>query len=312
MTTETPKAPQNEFLRGFAFAGSAYLLWGFMPFYMKAVGHMPAAEVVAHRAIWSLPIAGLVLLWLGRTADIRTALTTPRMLGMAVVTASLISVNWGVYIWAIAVGRTVEAALGYYINPLFSVFLAAVFLGERLGRAQIVAIGFAVIAVSILTWERGGLPWVSVGLAVTWGFYAMFKRSLPIGPNQGFFVEVLLISVPAFVYVIWLTASGNSHFGSMNAIDTWLLMGAGIVTAVPLLLYANGAKLLTLSAIGMMQYIAPSIIFLVAVFIFKEPFTITTFVAFLFIWAALVVFTWSMLAQRKASAAEAIAATSGR
>lgn len=312
MTTETRKAPQNEFLRGFAFAGSAYLLWGFMPFYMKAVGHMPAAEVVAHRAIWSLPIAGLVLLWLGRTADIRTALTTPRMLGMAVVTASLISVNWGVYIWAIAVGRTVEAALGYYINPLFSVFLAAVFLGERLGRAQIVAIGFAVIAVSILTWERGGLPWVSVGLAVTWGFYAMFKRSLPIGPNQGFFVEVLLISVPAFVYVIWLTASGNSHFGSMIAIDTWLLMGAGIVTAVPLLLYANGAKLLTLSAIGMMQYIAPSIIFLVAVFIFKEPFTMTTFVAFLFIWAALVVFTWSMLAQRKASAAEAIAATSGR
>jgi chloramphenicol-sensitive protein RarD len=289
--TDTPNAQQNESLRGFAFAGSAYLLWGFLPFYMKAVAHMPAAEVVAHRALWSLPIAGFVLLWLGRTADIKIALTTPRMLGMAVVTASLISVNWGIYIWAIAVGRTVEAALGYYINPLFSVFLAAVFLGERLGRAQIVAIGFAVVAVSILTWERGGLPWVSVGLAVTWGFYAMFKRSLPIGPNQGFFVEVLLISVPALGYIVWLTASGNTHFGSLTGLDTWLLLASGLVTAIPLMLYANGAKLLKLSTIGMMQYIAPSIIFLVAVFIFREPFTLTTFVAFLFIWAALAIFT---------------------
>lgn len=310
--TETPNAEQNDSLRGVAFAASAYLLWGFLPFYMKAVSHMPAAEVVAHRALWSLPIAGAVLLWLGRTADIRTALKTPRMLGMAVVTASIISLNWGIYIWAIAAGRTVEAALGYYINPLFSVFLAAVFLGERLQRAQIVAIGFAVVAVSILTWERGGLPWVSVGLAVTWGFYAMFKRSLPIGPNQGFFLEVLLISIPAIGYIAWTAASGTSHFGGFTAMDTWLLLASGLVTAVPLMLYANGAKLLKLSTIGMMQYIAPSMIFLVAVFVFREPFTPTTFVAFLFIWAALAIFTWSMLKARKASAAEAIAATSVR
>lgn len=310
--TQTPNADQPDSLRGVAFAGAAYSLWGFLPFYMKAVAHMPAAEVVAHRALWSLPIAGLVLLWLGRTADIRTALTTPRMLGMAVVTASIISLNWGIYIWAIAVGRTVEAALGYYINPLFSVFLAAVFLGERLSRAQMVAIGLAVIAVSILTWERGGLPWVSVGLAVTWGFYAMFKRSLPIGPNQGFFLEVLLISLPALGYIAWLTAGGRSHFGGFATIDTWLLLASGLVTAIPLMLYANGAKLLKLSTIGMMQYIAPSLIFLVAVFIFREPFTLTTFVAFLFIWAALALFTWSMLAARKASAAEMVATTSVR
>jgi chloramphenicol-sensitive protein RarD len=303
--TEPTSADRNDSLRGVAFAGGAYLLWGFMPFYMKAVAHIPATEVVAHRALWSLPVAGIVLLWLGRTGDIRTALTTPRMLGMAVVTAMLISLNWGIYIWAISVGRTLEAALGYYINPLFSIFLAAVFLGERLGRAQIISIALAVVAVSILTWERGGLPWVSVGLAMTWGFYAMFKRSLPIGPNQGFFLEVLLIGIPAIFYAAWLAMSGKTHFGGLSNLDTWLLMAAGIVTAVPLMLYANGAKLLTLSTIGMMQYIAPSIIFLVAIFVFREPFTFATFVAFLFIWAALIVFTWPILKARRAKAAAA-------
>lgn len=297
-----PAAETNPAVRGFAFAFSAYFLWGFLPLYMKAVAHIPAAEVVAHRALWSVPIAGITLLWLGRTSDIVTALRTPRMLGMAVLTAGLISVNWGIYVWAIAVGRTVEAALGYYINPLFSVFLASVFLGEKLKRAQVVAIGLAVAAVAILTWERGGLPWVSVALAVTWGFYAMFKRSLPIGPNQGFFLEVLIISIPALGFLIWLGATGRSHFfGGPDGLNPWLLAASGLVTACPLLLYANGAKLLKLSTIGMMQYIAPSMIFVLAVFWFQEPFSTTTFVAFLFIWAALVVFTWSAFFSRKAA-----------
>jgi chloramphenicol-sensitive protein RarD len=295
-----PIAARESSSRGFALAIVAYVLWGFLPLYMKAVGHIPAVEVVAHRALWSVPIAALALFWTGNTSDLMIALRTPRMLGMAVVTAAIISVNWGIYVWAIAVGRTVEAALGYYINPLFSVFLAAMFLGERLTRAQIVAIGLAVIAVAILAWERGGLPWVSVALAVTWGFYAMFKRSLPIGPNQGFFLEVLIISVPALAYLIWIGFTGGSHFfGGPSGANPWLLAASGLVTAVPLLLYANGAKLLKLSIIGMMQYIAPSIVFLIAVFWFREPFTFTTLVAFLFIWAALVVFTTSVFLSRR-------------
>ncbi|GHD06893.1 EamA family transporter RarD [Tianweitania populi] len=296
----TPIAPRESSTRGFALAITAYLLWGFLPLYMKAVGHIPAVEVVAHRALWSVPIAAFALFWAGRMGDLITALRTPRMLGMAVVTAAIISVNWGIYVWAIAVGRTVEAALGYYINPLFSVFLAALFLGERLKRAQLVAIGLAIIAVSILAWERGGLPWVSVALAVSWGFYAMFKRSLPIGPNQGFFLEVLIISVPALAYLIWIGMTGGSHFfGGPGGANPWLLAASGLVTAVPLLLYANGAKLLKLSTIGMMQYIAPSIVFLLAVFWFREPFTFTTLVAFLFIWSALVVFTASAFLSRR-------------
>ncbi|MET0596902.1 MAG: EamA family transporter RarD [Mesorhizobium sp.] len=281
--------------RGFLFALSAYLLWGFLPFYMKAVGHIPAVEVVAHRIVWSVPIAALLLLWLGRTADIKQALKTPRTLAMGALTAALITVNWGIYVWAIGAGRALETALGYYINPLFSVFLGAVVLGEKLTRAQVVAIALALAAVAILTWESGGLPWVSIALALSWGFYALFKKTLPIGPAQGFFLEVLLLSVPALAYIGWLQASGASHFGKTGMADLWLLLGCGVVTAVPLILFANGAKLLRLSTIGIMQYIAPTMIFVIAVFIFREPFSNERAVAFALIWAALAIYSWSML-----------------
>lgn len=289
-TISTSEAPRS----GLLLATAAYLLWGFLPLYMKAVAHIPTVEVIAHRALWSLPIAAVAVIWIGRAGAVRKAISSPRILGMALLTAAIISVNWGIYVWAIAVDRTVEAALGYYVNPLFSVFLAAVFLGEKLKRGQVVAILLAAAAVAVLTWERGGLPWVSVALAVTWGFYAMFKRSLPVGANEGFFLEVLIISVPAALYLVWLGGNGQSHFlAGPGAANAWLLVAAGLITAGPLLLYANSAKLLKLSTIGMMQYIAPSIVFLIAVFWFREPFTGTTLLAFLLIWLSLAVFTWS-------------------
>jgi len=296
---QTSAASGGDTTRGFAFALSAYLLWGALPFYMKAVGHIPTGEVIAHRVLWSVPVAGAILLWLGRTADIRVALATPRTLAMGALTAGLISINWGIYIWAIASGRAMETALGYYINPLFSIFLAAVLLRERLTRAQWVAIGLAALAVAVLTWERGGLPWVSVGLAVTWGFYAFAKRTLPIGAAQGFFLEVLILLVPALGYAIWLEATGAGHFRGPVVSDAMLLLGAGLVTAVPLILYANGAKLLTLSTIGIMQYIAPTLIFIVAVFAFREPFSTVTGLAFALIWAGLIIYSWSMFADRR-------------
>jgi chloramphenicol-sensitive protein RarD len=293
MTTETLTA-RDSATRGFLFALSAYLLWGFLPFYMKAVAHIPAAEVVAHRIIWSVPVAGALLIWLGRTADIKAALRSPRTLAMGGLTAALITVNWGVYVWAIAADRALETALGYYINPLFSVFLGAVLLGEKLSRAQIAAIALAVAAVALLTWEAGGLPWVSIALALSWGFYAFFKKTLPIGPAQGFFLEILVLSIPAIGYIGWLGASGAGHFGRTGAADIWLLLGCGLITAVPLILYANGAKLLRLSTIGIMQYIAPTMIFVIAIFIFHEPFSSTRAIAFAMIWAALALYSWSM------------------
>ncbi|TPL78629.1 EamA family transporter RarD [Mesorhizobium sp. B2-3-12] len=282
--------------RGFLLALGAYLLWGLLPFYMKAVAHLPLAEVIAHRIVWSVPIAAAVLIWAGRTADFKAAIRSPRTIAMAALTAALISVNWGIYVWAIAVDRTVETALGYYINPLVNVVVGALLLGERLDRLQIAAVVLAAIAVAVLTIEGGKLPWVSLALAFSFAAYAFFRKTLPIGPSQGFLLEVLLLSVPALGYIIFLIATGQDHFVSSNGTDTALLIGCGPVTSVPLLLFAFGAKLLRLSTIGIMQYIAPTMVFLIAVLIFDEPFGTTQAIAFGLIWAALAVYSWSMLA----------------
>ncbi len=194
-----------------------------------------------------------------------------------------------------------DAALGYYVNPLFSIFLGAVLLRERLSTAQWVAIALAAVAVAILTVETGRLPMVSLGLTLTWGFYALFKKRLPIGPNQGFTLEVLLLTPPALGYALWLTGRGESHFAEGVPFDTWILFGCGAVTAIPLMLYANGAKGLRLSTIAIMQYIAPTMIFLTAVFVFGEEFGRARMIAFPLIWAALAIYTGSMLVQARAA-----------
>ena len=288
-------ATGGDTLPGFLFALTAYLLWGFLPLYMKALAHIPTPEIIAHRVLWSLPIAGAVLIAVRRTVELRAALRTPRMLAQAALTAALVSLNWGIYVWAISTGRALDAALGYYINPLFSVALGALLLGERLSPAQRLAIALAAAAVALLTWEAGTLPWVALLLTLTWGFYAFFRKTLPIGPNQGFFLEILLLTPFALGYALWLRSTGTSHFLAGTAADSWLLFGCGLVTAGPLIFYANGAKRLMLSTIGMLQYIAPTMIFLIAVFVFREPFSGTKLAAFALIWTAVALYIAAML-----------------
>lgn len=288
-------APADATARGFAFALSAYLLWGVLPVYMKAVAHIPSLEVLAHRVVWSVPIAGAMLVFLGRTDDVRAAFRSPRTLAMATLTAALVSINWGFYVWAIAVDRTVETALGYYINPLVTVLLGAVFLGERLTRMQAAAVALAAAAVVLLTVEQGGLPWVSLVLAFSFAGYGFFRKTLPIGPSQGFFLEVLLLTPVALGYLFWMGARGEGHFLD----NPWLLALAGPVTAVPLLLYAFGVRLLRISSIGLMQYITPTLIAAIAVFVFGEPFGQARLAAFALIWMALALYTWSTLRTRR-------------
>ncbi len=301
MSTDTaPSTPKNEDTgAGLAFALGAYIFWGFLPLYMKMLAHIPAPEIIAHRVVWSVPIAGVVLILLRRTDDLKAALRTPRVMAMGLLTASLVSFNWGVYVWAISNDRALDAALGYYINPLFSVALGALILKESLSRAQLVAIALATAAVGVLTWETGSLPIVALALTISWGIYAFFRKTLPVGANQGFMLEVLILTPFALAYMAWLWGTGQAYFLADVPTDTWLLLGCGVVTAGPLLLYANGAKLLRLSTIGILQYIAPTMIFLIAVFVFDEPFSLTKAVAFALIWAALVIYSTSMVRQMR-------------
>lgn len=298
------KTGSGDTAQGYAFAISAYVLWGGLPLYLKALSHLPLTEVVAHRVVWSAPVAGAVLIWLGRTADLRAALRDKRMLALGALTAALISMNWAIYIWAISNERTVDAALGYYINPLFSVLVGAVLLKERLDKLQTVAVLLAGLAVVYLTVAMGRLPIVSLGLVLSWSGYAFCKKQLPIGPNQGFLLEVLILSVPASLYLLWLGVWGGGHFMTGTG-DTVPLMFAGLVTAVPLMLYANGAKLLRLSTIGILQYIAPTLIFLVAVLAFGEPVGHARMVALPMIWAALALYSISLVRAGRANADKA-------
>jgi len=276
---------------GFLLALAAYLLWGALPLYFKALDGVPTAEVIAHRVVWSVPVALAVLFWLGRTRELRAALVSPRLLAMGGLTATLIAVNWGIYVWAVQTGQTLDAALGYYINPLFSILLGALILRERLAPRQWAAVGLAGLAVAALTWEAGRLPLLSLSLTLTWGLYALCKRALPIGPNQGFALEVILLTPPALVWLAWLGAAGGlAGFTPFDPVIAGLLLAAGLVTAVPLMLYANGAKGLTLSTIAVMQYLTPTLVFLVAVFLFREPMEGARLVAFPLIWAALALY----------------------
>lgn len=281
-------------LPGFTLALVTYLFWGILPLYMKLLDHIPPLEIVAHRIIWSVPIAGAVLFALGRTGDLRPMLTSPRSLALAALTAALVSLNWAIYVWAITSGNAMEAALGYYINPLFSVLLGFVLLKEKLQPLQWAAIALAAAAVATLAIDAGKLPVAGLGLTLTWGFYAFFKRKLAVGPNQGFFLEVLILSVPCLLYWAYLGGTGQSQFSGNVA----LMLGAGVVTAIPLMMYANAAKRLRLTTIALMQYITPTIVLILAVFAFDEPFGQARAIAFPMIWAALALYSVSMLRAR--------------
>lgn len=285
--------------QGFLMALAAYGLWGALPFYLKVLSHIPAVEVVAHRIVWSVPVALILAVLLGQFKTIISAVTKPRLLAMAALTATLISVNWSIYVWAVTHNRLSEAALGYYITPLVNVVLAAFFLSERLSKIQYVAIGFAAAAVAILSVNSGGLPWISLVLATTFGLYGFFRKSLPMSALQGFTLEVILLTPPALGYIIWLVSKGNEHFFSGTSFDISMLILAGPFTAIPLILYSAGARLLRYTTLGLMQYMTPTMLFFFAIFIFGEPFSWVQLVAFILIWTGLALYTWTMIMENR-------------
>ena len=277
---------------GFFYALSAYMLWGFLPLFFRAAEHISPMELSIHRIIWSVPTAAIIMALMGRLREIPPLFRDWKIVRMMIVTAALISVNWIVYVWAISVDLTSETALGYYINPLITVLLGYLLLGEKLNRWQKIAVGLAFTGVLVRTVMGGVFPWISLTLAGSFAIYGYLRKTVPVGPTQGFFMEVVILLPFALAYAAWLAFQGQGHVTFENG-DIWWLVACGPVTSFPLILYAFGAKALRLATLGLMQYIAPSMIFIVAFFVFGEDMGFWQGVTFGLIWTALVIYSWS-------------------
>lgn len=305
--TESPApAASTEARLGVIYGATAFSIWGLSAMFYKLLAEVPALEIVAHRVVWSLPVAAVVLIIMGRTRDIAPALRNPRLLATLALTAMLVSVNWGLYVWAIAADRALEASLGYFITPLVNVAIGFALLGERLKPAQALAVAFAVAAVTIQTVLAGIFPWLALTVAFSFGFYGYVRKTIAIGPAQGFLIEAVLLSVVAVPVILWLETAGEGNFLASPG-DTLLLIATGLMTAGPLMLFSAAARRVRLATLGLMQYIAPSVIFLTAVFVFGEEVGGWRWVSFALIWSGLVVFTASSLREEKAQPAVATA-----
>lgn len=276
--------------RGLLYGVLAYGSWGFMPVYIKAVRGVPILEVLSHRVFWAFLLL-LLLCWRqGEMETVKTALRTPRTLLLLAGSTAAIAVNWLAYIWAVANGHVLESSLGYFINPLVNVLFGVAILGESLDRPVRIAVGIAGAGVVFLAIRAGHVPWISLTLATSFGLYGLLRKLAPVGGLAGLTIETALLSPLAGGYIAWAVASGRSGFlAGRPSIDVLLLL-AGPITAVPLLFFAGAARRLPLSTLGMLQYLSPSLQFVLAVFLYREPLDRPRLVAFAFIWVALVIF----------------------
>jgi len=285
--------------RGVVYGVSAYAMWGVLPIYWKALHSVPAIQILAYRMVWSLLFCLLILVatrnwsWLSvALRDRRTALT---FLGAA----ALLSVNWFTYIWAINAGFIVESSLGYFINPLVSVLIGVIVLHERLRPWQWAAIGLAFAGVLYLTVAYGALPWIALTLAFTFAFYGLLKKQVRVGAVESMAAETAIMSIPALLFLLWLASQGRGALGHDGAAINALLIGAGAATAIPLIFFAAAAQRIPLSLVGILQYIAPTLQFLIGVFVYHEAFGRTRLIGFSIIWAALLIYTVEGLHQRR-------------
>lgn len=284
----------SEAEKGVFLAIAAHLVWGGMAVYFGLLRHISPLEISVHRALWALPIAALIVLYFGQFRDVWRAAANPRILAILALTSALAVFNWGFYVWSIEVGRTLESSLGYFINPLLNVIMGYLFLGERFTRPQMVALGLAVIAVAIQTVSAGVFPWLGLMLATTFCIYGFLRKTIDVGPTQGFLIEVAILALPVLGVQAWLASRGEAHFGA-TAFDTLMLMGCGVLTAAALILFAASIKRIRYSTAGLLQYISPSLVFLTAVFIFGERLETWKLVSFAIIWLALAIYSVSAL-----------------
>lgn len=275
--------------KGIWYGLGAYILWGFFPIYWKFLHGINAFQLISHRIIWSFVLLMIVILATRQFADFR-ATARSKNLWVYLVAALLIGVNWTLYVWAVNENYIVETSLGYFINPLISVLLGVLFLRERLRISQWIPVILAALGVTYLTFVYGRLPYIALALAFSFGVYGLVKKLSPLGSLYGLTVETGILFLPAVGYLLFAEANGSGAFLHTGVISDLLMVGAGLVTTIPLLLFASAARSVPLWVVGLLQYIAPTLQFLIGVFIYKEPFSHNQLIGFGIVWIALVIF----------------------
>lgn len=285
---------------GILSAGLAFLCWGLFPLYFHALSDVPPMQILVHRVLWSLLFLAIILTvrrqwkWLG---ELRSQ---PKVMGSFVISSLLLSGNWLLYIWAVNSGHVIEASLGYFINPLVNVMLGYLVLKERLRVGQWAAIAIATLGVLWLTFQAGQIPWIALILAASFGGYGLMRKTAALGALEGLSFETLILFPFALGYLGWLSLHGQNSFATVASDSTrWLLVAAGPITAIPLLLFASGARKIPLSVLGLLQYIGPTIQMSLGIFMFHEAFTATRLVGFVLIWSALALYAAEGMYQRK-------------
>lgn len=293
MSRAASKSEETE-KSGLIPALGAYLIWGFLPLYLLLVRAVPAFEFVAWRIIWTLPICLVIVAVRRQGADIRAALADRRAIGWLALSASLIAVNWLVYVWAIQRGEVYAASLGYYINPLVNVLLGTLLLGERLTRPQWVAVAIAAVGVALLVQGATTTLWISLTLALSFGSYGLVRKQVSVGSLPGLTIESALLLLPSLALAAWFATTQGSAFFVSPALSAAIVLG-GVVTAVPLLLFAIAARRMPYSKLGFFQFLAPSIVFVLGLTVFKQPLAPIQAASFACIWLAAAIFVWDLL-----------------
>lgn len=286
----TALSPSQDYGRGLAAASTAFFAWGLLPLYLKALQAVPVLQVTAHRMMWGCLFAIAWLAVRGELGQVWAALAAPKMRLRLLATATFISTNWLVYVWAIVNDRAVEASLGYFINPLLNVLMGVFVLSERLNRAQWTAVGIAAVSVVYLTWSAGHPPWIALILAFSFCMYGLLRKVVSVEALPGFATETLLVLPIGIGYLLWCEATGVGALGNVDLGTNLLLALGGPITALPLVLFAYGARRIPYSTVGLLQYIGPTIQLILAVFAFHEPFERSRALGFALIWLAIAIY----------------------
>lgn len=276
--------------KGIWYGVGAYVLWGFFPIYWKFLHSVPALQVIGHRIGWSFILLSVYVLVTKQWQDFRSVAFKAKTIGIYSIAAVLLSINWLIYVWGVNAGFIVETSLGYFINPLLSVLLGVIFLRERLRPLQWVPVGLAAAGVVYLTFVYGRLPWIALSLAFSFGFYGFVKKLSPLGSLYGLTLETGIVFPIALIYLVIVGVNDSGAFLQTGTLVDVFLIGAGVVTTIPLLMFASAAKQIPLTIVGLLQYIAPTLQFLIGVFVYKEAFDLAHFIGFAIVWVALIIF----------------------